>query len=260
MEPETAAQIPQVLAAGHGELIERTTTPAGLLTYALSNGAGIETLERLMKLQLDWEANEARKAFHAAVARFKLEPDLVIMKRKLVQFETNTGDDVSYMHAELSDITDVLGPKLALHGLSYDWELTQEPNLIRVTCVLSHALGHSKRVTLQGAPDNSGKKNAIQQVQSTITYLERGTLLAITGMSTKGMDDDGAGGSQPVADNPDGMIDPNAAWRDAIEACSTPRELAARKRELVDSCGGADKVPAALQALCVKMKKQLEEK
>ncbi|WP_080398455.1 ERF family protein [Burkholderia pseudomallei] len=62
-------------------------------------------------------------------------------------------------------------------------------------------MGHSKMVTMSGAPDNSGKKNAIQQAASTITYLQRYTLLAATGMSTKDDDDDGAGGAdgQPGA-------------------------------------------------------------
>ncbi|MNL48938.1 ERF superfamily protein [compost metagenome] len=46
---------------------------------------------------------------------------------------------------------------------------------------------------MQAMPDNSGKKNAIQQVASTITYLQRYTLLAATGVATKGQDDDARG-------------------------------------------------------------------
>jgi len=43
----------------------------------------------------------------------------------------------------------------------------------------------------------SGNKNPIQAIASTVSYLERYTLLAITGLTTKDMDDDGknAGGA-----------------------------------------------------------------
>jgi hypothetical protein len=66
--------------------------------------------------------------------------------------------------------------------------------MIRVTCVLQHVLGHGERVTLQAAPDQSGNKNHIQAVGSTVTYLERYTLLASTGLAAKDQDDDAEAG------------------------------------------------------------------
>ena len=52
--------------------------------------------------------------------------------------------------------------------------------------------GHSESVTLSAPPDDSGKKNNIQQIASTVTYLERYTLLAATGTAVKEQDDDGS--------------------------------------------------------------------
>jgi hypothetical protein len=46
---------------------------------------------------------------------------------------------------------------------------------------------------LSGEPDASGQKNKIQQVGSTVTYLQRYTLLALTGLATHDQDDDGRG-------------------------------------------------------------------
>src|SRR5690606_35194749 len=60
-----------------------------------------------------------------------------------------------------------------------------------VTCVITHELGHSERTTLSAAPDESGGKNSIQAVGSTVTYLQRYTLMAATGLAAKDMDDDG---------------------------------------------------------------------
>lgn len=172
-----------------------TTTPGDLLRIAIESNADLDRLEKLMQLQERWEANEARKAFVTAMAGFKREP-VQIFKRKQVGYTTREGDFVGYKHAELSDITDAIAPAMAKHGLSFDWDIHQATGLITVDCVVTHVLGHSKKVTMSGAPDSSGKKNLIQQAASTITYLQRYTLLAATGMSTKDEDDDGQGGAE----------------------------------------------------------------
>lgn len=166
------------------------TNPTQMLALAVERGAGLETLEKFMALQERWEANEARKAYVAAMAAFKAEP-MEILKRKLVEFQTRDGDTTSYHHAELSDVTDVVVPAMGKHGLSHRWDMSQKGNEITVTCTITHKLGHMESVSMTAMPDASGKKNAIQQVASTVTYLQRYTLLALTGMATKGMDDDG---------------------------------------------------------------------
>lgn len=167
-----------------------TPTPADLLRIAVEGGADLDRLERLMDLQARWEAAEAKKAAVQAMTRFKAEP-LEIFKRKKVDFATRDGDRVTYKHAELSDVTDAVGPAMARHGLSFRWNVQQEKDRITVDCIVTHERGHSETVTMFAAPDVSGKKNHIQQVASTVTYLQRYTLLAATGMATKGVDDDG---------------------------------------------------------------------
>ncbi|WP_204117322.1 ERF family protein [Paraburkholderia sp. C35] len=170
------------------------TTPGDLLRLAVQKGADIGMLERLLDLQQRFEEREAAKAFVAAMSAFKREP-IEIYKRKGVGYHTKEGDFVGYKHAQLSDVTDAIAPAMARHGLSFGWDVQQQSNQITVHCVVTHQLGHSKTVTMVGAPDTSGKKNAIQQVASTVTYLQRYTLLAVTGMSTKDEDDDGQGSS-----------------------------------------------------------------
>lgn len=172
-----------------------TTTPSDLLRIAVESGADLDRLEKLMELQERWEAKEAKKAFNAAMADFKSNCP-PIFKRKSVGYNTKDGDFVGYKHAELSDITDVVGPAMAAYGLSYDWDIHQSPGKVEVDCIVTHVMGHSKKVTMEGPPDASGKKNILQQSGSTITYLQRYTLLSATGMSTKGEDDDGAGSAE----------------------------------------------------------------
>lgn len=172
------------------------TTPATLLQIAIDKGADLDRLEKLMELQERWEANEARKAYLDAKAAFKAEP-LTIRKNKSVGYKTKEGDFVGYKHAELSDVTEAVGPSCAKHGLSYSWDIKQDGSKIKVTCTLTHKLGHSESVTLEAAPDSSGKKNPIQQVASSITYLQRYTLQAVTGTAAKGDDSDAGGHDEP---------------------------------------------------------------
>lgn len=166
-----------------------TTTPADLLRYALDSGADLDRLEKLMDLQTRWEAQEAKKQFIQAMANFKGET-IEILKRKQVRFESQKGV-TEYKHAELADVCDAIVGKLSAHGLSHDWDVNQEGDRITVICTITHAAGHSKSVKLCAPPDASGGKNSIQAIGSTISYLERYSLLAATGLATKSTDDDG---------------------------------------------------------------------
>lgn len=195
-----------------------TATPAQLLSMAVQQGADLDKLERLMALQERWEANEARKAFVLAMTEFKAEP-MEIFKRKQVGFADKNGNFVGYKHAELSDVADVVVPAMARHGLSHRWEVKQGGGRIVVTCSVTHRAGHSESVTMDAAPDDSGKKNAIQQVASAITYMQRYTLLAVCGLATKSEhDDDGRGAGEPAAD-------PLEVWAGRAALAQTLEEL-----------------------------------
>lgn len=198
-----------------------TTTPDRLLEIALSRGADMAQLEKLLELKERFEAGEARKAFTRAMAAFKAEP-MEITKNRLVEFRTRDGDLTSYRHAELSDITEVVAPAMAKHGLRHSWNVQQDA-IVTVTCTIMHEDGHSESVTMHAQPDTSGKKNPIQQVASTVTYLQRYTLLAATGMATKGADDDGQGAGLPKGEQYISE-EQEAQLRDELEAAGADQK------------------------------------
>jgi len=178
------------------ELVKKETTttnvvtPIELLSMAVSQGADLDRLEKLMELQRQWEQNEARKAYHQAVALFKTE-SIQILKNKTVTFKNNDGSETSYSHATLDHVLECAVPVLAKHGLTHSWSTVQgDGGRITVKCTLTHSAGYSDSVELSASPDDSGKKNNIQRMASTVTYLERYTFLAITGLAAKGQDDD----------------------------------------------------------------------
>lgn len=192
MQPAAHHPAPVVQQAREVTAAAASATPAQLLQMAVQQGADLDRLERLMALQERWEANEARKAYTLAMAEFKKNPPQII-KNKEAGFVNSKGQRVEYTYANLGGVVRSIVGALAEHGISHAWRTEQlDGGLIEVTCTLTHALGHSESVSLRTARDDSGSKNNIQAVASAITYLERYTLLAATGLATDDQDDDGA--------------------------------------------------------------------
>lgn len=172
-------------------------TPGELLRIAVEQKADPTYLRELMQLQREYEADLARKAYVASMAAFKAEP-LAIGKDKHVAYQKKDGTWVEYDHATIGNVVSVICAGLGRHGFSHRWDTQQgDAGRITVTCIITHADGHKESTALSASPDDSGSKNNIQAVASTVTYLQRYTLLAATGMATSDQDDDdgrGAGG------------------------------------------------------------------
>lgn len=158
-------------------------TPMEMLAKAVDQGADLDKLTKLMDLQERWEKNEARKAFITAKAAFYREAPKITKNKHVVHND--------FWHATLDHIVEQVAPVLAKHGLTHSWSTAQDDKAITVACILTHELGHSEQVSLRAAADMSGSKNAVQGVGSTITYLERYTFLAVTGLAAKNEDKDG---------------------------------------------------------------------
>lgn len=171
--------------------------PIQLLQVAVQKGVDTEQLKQLMELQREWKAERAREAFHAAMNAFRAEA-ISIVKTKQVSFK-----ETHYKHATLADIVSASVPALSKHGLSHRWETKQDGNAITVACVVTHELGHSAQTSLTAPPDTSGSKNSIQAIGSTVSYLQRYTFMAITGLAAKDADDDGRGSEPPAYITPD---------------------------------------------------------
>ena len=208
-------------------------TPMQMLQIAVEQNADLDKLTKLMDLQERWEANEARKAFVSAKAAFSAEVP-TINKNKLVDFKSRDERKAgtSYHHATLDNVAETLSPLLGKHGLAYSWETEQlDGGMIRVTCVLTHEMGHSERVSLQAGPDQTGNKNNIQAVGSTVTYLQRYTLLAITGTATKDQDEDGFDGSVKTEPGWHGPLK-KTAFKNKVMDLSSAMKAAQTKGEL----------------------------
>lgn len=169
-------------------------TPMQMLNMAVEKGASIEQLDKLMTLQERWEKNEAKKAFVEAMNAFKEDPPLILKNRK-VDYTTAKGR-TTYMHAVSGEASEKIGLALSMRGISHAWKTEQKDGVIRVTCTLTHKLGHSESTTLEARADESGGKNAVQAIGSAVSYLQRYTLFAACGLVPKDADNDGQGAQQ----------------------------------------------------------------
>lgn len=168
-------------------------TPMDMLAIATRTGApDAAQLERLWALHVAHEEREAKKAYVRDMADFKRNAP-TITKDKAVGYTNKDGTFTGYKHASLGNVTSAIVEGLAQHGFSHSWDVKQDGATAHVTCTITHRMGHAESVSMHAAKDDSGKKNAIQQVASAITYLQRYTLLAATGLAVEdGSDDDGA--------------------------------------------------------------------
>lgn len=183
--------------------VPAVVTPMDMIDRAISSGASVEALEKLMALQERWEANQGRKAFDRAIAEAKAEIPPIIKNRE-VDFSTTKGR-THYRHEDLAQIAATVDPILSHHGLSYRFRTAQEGQTVTVTCILSHRDGYSEETTLSSAADQSGNKNHIQAIGSAATYLQRYTLKMALGLAASN-DDDGKSSETPSLINADQFV------------------------------------------------------
>lgn len=176
----------ELVHAPAAPLADRTIHP---LIASLRDGSiDPATIREMMNLQREHEANEARKAYTRAMNALKAALPKVIAKDGLVNYQPQGKERVTYRHATLAGVADAITEHLTAHGFSVSWVPARLPNgSVQVTCRLTHCEGHSESCALDAAVDGSGGKNSIQAVGSTVSYLERYTILSLLGLATGDM-------------------------------------------------------------------------
>lgn len=191
----TQALVPEIVESNYDKAIN----------LAIETKADLPTIEKFMDLRERWEKNEARKAYNEAMTKFKANPP-DIDKNRHVSYTTNSGKKTEYNHADLFNVTDKISSELSKYGLSASWTTAQADKTISVTCKISHVQGHFESTTLSSSPDDSGGKNSIQAIGSAVTYLQRYTLLALTGLATREQDNDGQQQAEYISDKQKSML------------------------------------------------------
>lgn len=172
-------------------------TPDVMLSIAVKEGRSLDEISKLMDLQDRWEAKKAKAEYLKAKSNFQFEVP-VISKSKNVNYEhKDQRGKTDYNYAPLGDISQQIKESLHRNGLSYEWKIEDTTEKIKVTCIVSHIDGHKETATMEASADVSGGKSQIQAKGSTITYLQRYTLIGALGLTTADEDIDGRGTKMP---------------------------------------------------------------
>lgn len=189
VEQESAKQLPVATLP--------ETSPAGMMLAAMSRGASLEQVEKMMDLQERWEKREAEKDFRDSFAAFRGE-NIIIPKTKFV----DRGRAGSFSQAEYDEVCTRLSPALSKHGFSFRHDqkfgsrrwmtdgVENDTPWVYVTCYLEHKSGHSEVLELDGPPGELSANTPVQNMQVTASFFKRQSLLAITGTATGGEDDE----------------------------------------------------------------------
>ncbi len=172
-------------------VVERTdvahrVSPLEMLQQAVDRGLDPETIRQLMDLSDRHAATQARMAYTQALVDLKRDLPTVLGRDKTVDFASSKGR-VHYTHTSLAAVMDAVTEPLTRHGFTLAWSPATDGPLVRVTCTLTHARGHSESATLSSPSDTSGSKSPAQAIASTITLLQRYSALAILGIATADM-------------------------------------------------------------------------
>ncbi len=225
-----------------------------LIDRMISNpDVDIDRIEKMLELKERWDANEARKAYVAAMSAFKADPPTIIKDRHVEYTSDRTGKKTEYDHATLGALCDAIIKGLSKHGISHRWDISQGDGRVKVTCILTHSMGHSESVSMNGPLDDSGGKNAIQAIASTTTYLERYTLFAATGLAAQ-EDNDGRGGDE-VTVSPEQVATLTALIKERGEMAKGLRFLKVKSLEEIPA-KNFDEAVALIKTVKVKAAKE----
>ena len=145
----------------------------------------IDVVERLLDMQERISKKHAEMAFNRALSEMQLE--LPVIKKRGIATIKNFKNP----YAKFEDINEVIKPYLNQFGFSVSFKTKQDDTHLIVETILSHVEGHSESTTVRLPFDDSGCKNSVQAVGSSISYGKRYGMCALLNITTQNEDDDG---------------------------------------------------------------------
>ena len=167
-----------------------------ILMRAVESGADISALERLIALREKIQAEEAQRAYFAALSQFQAKCPPIPKRREV----RDRSGGVRYRYANLEDIVSTIAPHLEQCGLSFTIKTEMNPEGLKAICEIHHVMGHKEVSTFWVPIDEDSYMNDAQKAGSANSYAKRYALMNALGILTADDDDDAAalpGGKTP---------------------------------------------------------------
>lgn len=167
-------------------IARRNDDPQDLLRFAVERGANVETLERLMAVRRELNAEKSKAAFDTSMAAFQAECP-IIKKRK-------SGAKDAYKYAPLDDIVIQTRDLIQKHGFSFQIDSQIEQGWVKAICHVTHSAGHSKSSEMKVPIDTRNPMmNDPQRYAGSMTFAKRYAFCNAFGILTGDEDNDGSG-------------------------------------------------------------------
>jgi hypothetical protein len=158
---------------------------------ALNPDVNIEKMTKILDMQERILDKQAKTEFNQSMA-------LAMVQIPSIERDSQ---GQSNKFAAFENINKIVKPIIAEHGLFITFRTEfQSDDFLLVTAKITHKSGHSEETSMRFPFDNSGNKNDIQAVGSSISYGKRYTLGALLGIATHGEDDDGFSTSKTIGE------------------------------------------------------------
>lgn len=190
-----------------------------ILMRAIELNVDLDAFEKLVNLVEKVGIDKAKREFYEAFAKFQSQVPPILKSS-----EVNMGAGrPRYNYASLYDIISKIQKPLGEANLSFRWEISNNNDIIEVTCILSHSGGYELQTSIQATKDATPGKSNVQAIASTITYLKRYTLVSLLGIGTADPDDDAVSTipeNQKTIDKKEDKSDLLAEIKDKLDHCT----------------------------------------
>lgn len=112
---------------------------------------------------------EMRERDFARQANMEFSSDFAKMQCELPEIEERTKGH-NYKYASFEDVLREIKPTLKQYGFAVSFSIEQNDKTVSVKATLMHRSGHREETSITLPHDNSGSKNAVQAVGSTVSY------------------------------------------------------------------------------------------
>ncbi len=209
-----------------------TVANAGALVSFIERAAvdpnfDVGKFEALLRMQMEVERDQARKAFNRAMAACQAEMEPVI--------RTAQNKHLGNKYAKLETIDRQMRPIYTRHGFSMRFGSAPSPREgdMRITCTVAHEAGFYEEnyldapVSLTGSQGGRMSVTPVQAVGSNITYLRRYlSTMCFNMVLADDEDDDGEGSRRPqqpaARPYPARRMDPVASMDEVLKGDSIP--------------------------------------
>lgn len=180
-------------------VVEESKAIDGFISDAIAKELPVETMEKLFSLRSKFKAEFAREEFMKAMANFQKDCP-VIEKKKIVN--DKFGKE-RYRYASLDDIVSQVKVPLGDNSLSYSFETDEAEGFLKVICVITHSLGHSKSSDFKIPIGTEAYMSDVQKYGARVTFAKRYAFTNALGIMTGDEDNDA---TEETEEKPSGKL------------------------------------------------------